>query len=374
MKTPHILLCLALSLLGAGLKAQNDLPQVFSPNAAELGKYGKIPVSYFNGLPNITVPLTELRAKGYTLPIYLTYHAGGNKPDQHPGWVGLGWTLHAGGCINRILNGMKDEMTKEERGALTGATPQEHPGYLFQRDCYYNKDWTQASLLDSLMNSLHYTDGCPDEFQVNIEGLNASFYFTGNNGIQIVSKEDDTFSVEYEISSGYDETFPLMGTSRDYDDLSVKKMSYLKGFIITKNDGTKYYFGGNDSYIEFEVSQNGDKRYISGIPSTDHGWNGIALANTWMLREIKRPNGESIFFEYERKGTPIVRQDAHSIQYKFINGAIDEVTSTLDQSGRQYCLNIHYTFLKPLYLKSIHCKLSDDRLEFENEKTTELSY
>ena len=72
MKKPHILLCLALSLLGAGLEAQNDLPQVFSPNAAELGKYGKIPVSYFNGLPNISIPLTELRAKGYTLPIYLT--------------------------------------------------------------------------------------------------------------------------------------------------------------------------------------------------------------------------------------------------------------------------------------------------------------
>ena len=58
--------------------AQTDLPQVFSPNAAELGKYGKIPVSYFNGLPNITIPLTELKAKNYTLPIYLTYHAGGN--------------------------------------------------------------------------------------------------------------------------------------------------------------------------------------------------------------------------------------------------------------------------------------------------------
>ena len=77
--------------------AQTDLPQVFSPNAAELGKYGKIPVSYFNGLPNISIPLTELRAKNYTLSVYLTYHAGGNKPDQHPGWVGLGWTLHAGG-------------------------------------------------------------------------------------------------------------------------------------------------------------------------------------------------------------------------------------------------------------------------------------
>ena len=60
----------------------------------------------------------ELRAKNYTLPIYLTYHASGNKPDQHPGWVGLGWTLHAGGCINRIVNGMKDETEIEYEGLI----------------------------------------------------------------------------------------------------------------------------------------------------------------------------------------------------------------------------------------------------------------
>lgn len=41
----------------------SPLPQVFSPNAAELGKYERTPVNYFNGLPSITVPLTEVHAK-----------------------------------------------------------------------------------------------------------------------------------------------------------------------------------------------------------------------------------------------------------------------------------------------------------------------
>ena len=100
--------CLLLMLVCNSARGQN-IPQVFSPTAAELGKYGKIPVSYFNGLPQIEIPLTELRAKDYTLPIYLTYHAGGNKPEQHPGRVGQGWALHAGGCINRIVHGVKDE-------------------------------------------------------------------------------------------------------------------------------------------------------------------------------------------------------------------------------------------------------------------------
>ena len=61
----------------------DPLPQVFTPSAAGLGEYGKVPVSYFNGLPNISIPLTELKGKNYSLPVYLSYHAGGNKPDEH---------------------------------------------------------------------------------------------------------------------------------------------------------------------------------------------------------------------------------------------------------------------------------------------------
>ena len=61
-------------LIGLSALAQvPDFPQVFSPNAAELGKYGKMPVDYFSGLPSITIPLTELRARNYTLPIYQSF-------------------------------------------------------------------------------------------------------------------------------------------------------------------------------------------------------------------------------------------------------------------------------------------------------------
>ncbi|MBR6001696.1 MAG: hypothetical protein IK045_02415 [Bacteroidales bacterium] len=121
-----------------------DFPQVFSPNAAELGKYGKMPVDYFSGLPSITIPLTELRARNYTLPIYLSYHASGNKPDQHPGWVGQGWSLHAGGCINRIVNGKKDELTKEENARFLGISTSYQPGYLYHmEETHSTKDTLQ---------------------------------------------------------------------------------------------------------------------------------------------------------------------------------------------------------------------------------------
>ena len=49
--------------------------QLHSPNAAELGRYGKAPVDYFTGVPSIVVPLTSVHAKGYELPVELRYHA-----------------------------------------------------------------------------------------------------------------------------------------------------------------------------------------------------------------------------------------------------------------------------------------------------------
>ena len=150
--------------------AQTDLPQVFSPNAAELGKYGKIPVSYFNGLPNITIPLTELRAKNYTLPIYLTYHAGGNKPDQHPGWVGLGWTLHAGGCINRIVNVERDEMGREEFTSLTGIGGPALTGY-YKRSRSFQSAEIDSLYMNQIANSRIPLDYAPDEFEINVDGL-----------------------------------------------------------------------------------------------------------------------------------------------------------------------------------------------------------
>ena len=194
MKTRHILACLALSLLGTGLKAQDELPQVFSPNAAELGKYGKIPVSYFNGLPNISIPLTELHAKGYTLPVYLTYHASGNKPDQHPGWVGLGWTLHAGGCISRIAHGYRDELGATESAFMSSGT-----GYLYHADSLQTHPIDIPFLSKRFGDRLH--DYSPDEFMVSFDGLNSSFYLVGDNEVKIVSESAVDYTVEIEMDS-----------------------------------------------------------------------------------------------------------------------------------------------------------------------------
>ncbi len=56
-------------------KAQPNLASFPSPEAAELGKYGQVPVSYFNGLPEIAIPIYTVKCKDIDLPISLSYYA-----------------------------------------------------------------------------------------------------------------------------------------------------------------------------------------------------------------------------------------------------------------------------------------------------------
>ncbi|WP_131539944.1 RHS repeat domain-containing protein [Pedobacter nototheniae] len=80
-----------------------------SPTAGSLGKYGQIPIGFYTGIPQINIPIHAVKYKELELPISLNYHASGNKPDEMPGSVGLGWSLGIGGSITRIINGTPDE-------------------------------------------------------------------------------------------------------------------------------------------------------------------------------------------------------------------------------------------------------------------------
>jgi hypothetical protein len=110
-----VVLIFVVSCICTGLYAQtNTMPTLgavipVSPNAASLGKYGEIPVSYSTGIPNISVPIYEIKSGSLKMPLSLSYHAGGIRVEEIASWVGLGWSLNAGGVITRQVRGLADE-------------------------------------------------------------------------------------------------------------------------------------------------------------------------------------------------------------------------------------------------------------------------
>ena len=69
-------------------------------------------VSLYNGMPQVTVPITQLSGNNLTMPISLSYHASGNKVNQMASWVGLAWSLNAGGVITREIRDQPDDAYK----------------------------------------------------------------------------------------------------------------------------------------------------------------------------------------------------------------------------------------------------------------------
>lgn len=82
---------------------------IASPNAAALGKFGDIPVNYHTGIPTIDIPLYTVQEGNISVPVSLSYHAGGLKVDEQASSVGAGWALIAGGAITRTVKDKPDE-------------------------------------------------------------------------------------------------------------------------------------------------------------------------------------------------------------------------------------------------------------------------
>jgi hypothetical protein len=79
-----------------------------SPEAADVQKYVSYPVDYSTGIPNISIPLYEIKVGDIVLPITLSYHSAGLKPKEPSGRVGTGWTLNAEPSVMRSIRGMAD--------------------------------------------------------------------------------------------------------------------------------------------------------------------------------------------------------------------------------------------------------------------------
>ncbi len=342
-----------------GISQTKYLIDIPTPNAAELGKYGQIPVSYFNGLPNISIPLYTIKCKDIEFPISLSYHAGGNKTETHPTWVGLGWNLNAGGSITRVIQGHRDELRKEDFYAEVhpiGAYPTNcETGYYFTAN-KINDIWYRESFLDSLL----YSNGCmmnldpyPDEFCFNFLGYSGSFYFVYKNGAittKIKSKDNVDFIIEPVFSSDYFE-FNILKNSPYYGEiLKARVLKTFIKFILTDNKGYKYEFGGDTTNIDFSTS------------------NRVTIATSWHLSKIISPEGGVVNLYYKNDGDIIDKKKSNYFYADWSNiSHYEHYESNYDIGG------LSISILHPKYLQQI--STSDNQvINFKSSKSVELDY
>ncbi len=329
--------------------ASGQILSVPSPTAANLGLYGDIPVSYYTGTPNITIPLYEIKGKNLSLPITLTYHPSAIRPEIHPGPTGLGWTLQAGGVISRVVRGRSaDECQIEVKGYLDQAG-----GWLasdgwktkIQNDCS-----DPSTLRDSIKRKRQF-DVEPDEFSFSVSGLSGKFYFDHYGNIQVQCDRPVKVIFNNEFIQAGEIGFAYPCTLNRFERM-------IKGFTIIDELGTRYSFGGKDA---MELSD--PIAYKDGYGIEANGY--LLQATSWFLTKIESADGvDLINFTYERG--PFISQLFFS--YNAFENRTDrsaEWNATL--------LKKDGTFIMPVYLTKIE-RTNGETISIKLVESSELSY
>ncbi|MGH7334188.1 MAG: RHS repeat domain-containing protein [Candidatus Rokuibacteriota bacterium] len=257
---------IAFSLPFLGLLAPLSLPaqsgsmrvSLPSPTVASLGKFGDVPVSLYTGVPDISIPLFTAKGRTLELPIGLKYHAGGIKVEEIGGWVGLGWTLEAGGAITRTVRGLVDEIGN---------------GYYNTGHTFWTSgnwpDPTSGTLLANIRNEL--LDGEPDQF---------FFSFAGRSGQFVMGPTSTSTTIKEYRAIQYQKLRiePFFGIGGS-----------LASWVITAEDGTRYTLDAVETSIDWSTTSD------MGEAGSHYGQ---SYTSAWNLTEIRSPGGDVITLQY----------------------------------------------------------------------------
>jgi hypothetical protein len=304
-----------------------------APNAASLGQYGDVPVSYYTGIPTINIPLYEISLYNYKLPISLSYYASGIHVDQEASWVGLGWSLNAGGVITRTIRG-EDDL---KNNGIVGYEIQEHIGYLFIdpldqygagnfEDYCLNKTWDCAGY--STFEPVYDTEA--DIFTFNFAGYSGKFVMK-NGGPDVIIGEVMLLDPTSNIKINY----------------SVAEQT----FFAETPDGTQYLFAAKETTVPY--SQVVDIPFLnSPIPQinddpvqcSDFVEHNYQYTSSWYLSSITTEGGVIINFNYHEE-----------------NKAYKSVTTRAEQRIHANSLNNFKRNLCDYSTPVDDCNVNDDR-------------
>ncbi|QKJ30349.1 hypothetical protein HQ865_11460 [Mucilaginibacter mali] len=175
-----------------------------SPTAANLSKYGNVPVTMYTGMANVSVPIFTVQGNDLSLPISLTYNYNGHKPAEQTSWIGLGWSLQAGGVITHNVKGLDDEYNTSNPYAYENSAAK-------YNNPYVDTDNTYLTQIDN-----RTYDAEPDVYSFNFAGHSGKFARVKNRFV----------------------LFPVQ---------KLKIAASGTGFNITTEDGTIYEFGEIES-------------------------------------------------------------------------------------------------------------------------------
>ncbi len=352
MKYKLLMICWA--LCGLNTMAQQLMPQeIPTPQAASLGKYGNIPMSYYTGRANITIPLYNFTFRGVTLPVYLSYDCSGLQPNSLPGWTGQNWTLNAGGVITRVTQGgFNDEYKYPSTFYFSPGTFYNYFQSCGAIDRLYTNANNYAALLDSV--KFKKVDLAPDIFHFNFMGITGRFFLGSDGEWKVDCNQNIEVIFDYNDENNFIEPFiskfPSINTS-------AKQPKTIKGFLLRDENGNKYYFGGSTNSIEYRT-----EFFRMSSSEEKVAW----TANSWYLTKVTDRHDNVLYELFYNRGA-FMAQILNSIEAILVNNNSSWWVYGNYGNSYQYSNSYfpyHIEMNSPLYMSTI--RLADGRfLSFE---------
>ncbi len=282
----------------------NNIPS--SPEAALLGRFGDIPVGYYTGTAEISVPLYTIKEAGVDIPIQLRYHSSGIKVADEATWVGLGWDLSPGGEIIQEVRGKRDDMDwfygygpgiPEGYDYLKNKILANGQAYLYKFMKHYCYGAAGVDVLEHVYEEPYASNyyflkyyieeggAQPDIYHFNFGGHSGKFYvnFETNEIVQIDKSEEIIFvnngnnSITARTSDGISYHFGVVEMAYNTDVLpddidKVGKTYKLSSITLLNGDTIDFsYIDTNSSNLTFQESYmivencSGDNQNVKGL-------------------------------------------------------------------------------------------------------------
>ena len=264
-----------------------ELPTIMppSPEAASLGKFTEVPVSHYTGVPNISIPIYTINAKGISIPINLSYHARGVMVEELASRVGIGWALSYGGSLSRQIRGQADN-----RSEYTTTTYADTPNSNVATGIFASQTARQVVLTrEAAGNPL---DLVPDLFSFNAGGTSGTFIFDRDTKKPILQEYDDV-TIEHVKNT----------TTNNYT-----------SFIITDKAGNKFTYGEVYRNSATVTARDYDQTITNYVVTQGQGYLANSPGphttnyNAWKLLRIETTLGDIIDFSYISESPEYIRR------------------------------------------------------------------
>lgn len=328
-----------------------------SANASSFINRANASVSKYTGALNYEIPIFDLKSYSISLPISLSYYTTGAKVDEIASWVGLGWTLNAGGCISRVMNGLPDEFEGNiitvydiSLPAYGYLTLKDHPDYqadpidiegfppddlLMQKRYARNANWENLSgYSDNDLGQGEAWDTRPDEFYYSFPGYSGKFVFDQDGNILTIPhnnlKIEKTIKTFVQGDESQDKIVEFVVYTPDgyvytFGDMNMESVETTSTRRVIDKYGYEYnkvIFANGDATLPVTNTEGIDidsycyTRYGVDLKfneldedKVDHDLLDIECSSynsSWYLKSITSPDEDYINFNYSENDCPIV--------------------------------------------------------------------